>query len=94
MAKESSIPKYLLLLGRISLLAIASAGLGAAIGLAVVLFRDGQALYAIGALALGLAWAAVLLSLASIVMLLYGILEHQRSAATFDPCKSNNTHRL
>lgn len=79
MAKKSSTSKYLLLLGRISLLAVASAGFGAAIGLAVVLFRNGQLLYAIGALALGLAWVAVLFSLAAIVTLLHGILEHHRA---------------
>ena len=79
MAKESSMSKYLLLAGRFALLAIASAGLGAAIGLAVVLLRDGQQLYAIGVLALGLIGAAVLLSLAAIVTLLYRILEHHQA---------------
>ncbi|MCK4849855.1 MAG: hypothetical protein KAT11_00820 [Phycisphaerae bacterium] len=79
MAKESSMSKYLLLAGRFALLAIASAGLGAAIGLAVVLFRDDRQLHAIGVLALGLAAAGLLLSLAAIVTLLYRILEHHRA---------------
>ncbi len=81
MAKESSMSKYLLLAGRFALLAIASAGLGAAIGLAVVFFRDDRQLYAIAALALGLAGAGLLLSLAAIVTLLYRILEHHRAQA-------------
>lgn len=81
MAKESSMSKYLLLAGRFALLAIASGGLGAAIGLAVVLLRDGRQLYAIGALALGLIGAGLLLSLAAIVTLLYRILEHQQAQA-------------
>ena len=79
MAKESSMSKYLLLVGRFAMLAIASASLGSAIGLAIVFLRNGQQLYAIVALALGLLWAAVLLSLAAIVTLLYRILEHHQA---------------
>ena len=78
MAKKSSLSKYLLLAGRFGLLAIGSAGLGAAIGFAVVFFRDGQQLYGVGALAFGLVGAGLLLSLAAIVSLLYRIAEdHQ-----------------
>ncbi len=79
MAKESSMSKYLLLAGRFALLAVASASLGAAIGLAVVYLREGQPLYAVGALALGLIGAAVLLSLAAIVSLLRRTLEHHQA---------------
>lgn len=79
MAKNPLMPKYLLPVGRFVLLAIASAGLGAAIGLAVVFLRDGQQLYAIGTLALGLIGAAVILSLTAIVSLLARILEHHHA---------------
>ena len=79
MTKESSITKFLLLAGRFTLLAVASASLGAAIGLAVVFFRDSQPLYAVGVLALGLIGAALLLSLAGIVSLLRRTLEHHQA---------------
>ena len=79
MTKESSITKFLLLAGRFTLLAVASASLGAAIGLAVVFFRNGQPLYAVDALVLGLIRAAVLLSLAGIVSLLRRTLEHHQA---------------
>ena len=94
MAKESSMSKYLLLAGRFALLAIASAGLGAAIGLAVVFLRDGQKLYAIGALALGLIGAGLLLSLAAIVTLLYRILEHHQAQADAWHISQDSQRRL
>ena len=79
MAAESSMSKYLLLAGRLALLAIASAGLGAALGLAIVFWRDGQPLYALGVLVLGLTVAALLLSLAAIVTLLYRTFQQQQA---------------
>ncbi len=90
MAKKSSMPKYLLLTGRLALLVIASAGLGAGIGFAVVFFREGQLLYALGVLALGLFGAGLLMSLAAMVSLLYRILEdHQAQAAARHTSEDN-----
>ena len=83
MAKQSLKPKFLFLLGRFALLAIGSAGLGAAIGLAVVFFRNDQQLYAIAALALGLFFSALLISLTSIISMLYRVLEHYHAQAGF-----------
>lgn len=79
MAKEPSKSKYTLIAGRLALLAIASASLGAAIGLALVLWHDSQPLYALGTLALGLIAAGVLVSMAAIVSLLCRTLEHQQA---------------
>ena len=77
MAERESISRHLFIVGRFVLLVIVALLLGSAIGLAVVLFREGNNLYAIASLAVGLLWAAVLASLAALVSLLYRILEHQ-----------------
>ena len=94
MAKEASMSRYLLLAGRFALLAIASAGLGAAIGFVVVFSRDGQHLKAILAVALGLLWAAVLISLAAIVTILYRILEHHQAQVGAAHISQDSQRRL
>jgi len=93
MAERPFIPKTLFLLGRFTLLVIAAVMLGAAIGLAIVFFHQGDKLYGIGTLAVGLLWAAVLLSLAAIITFLYRILEHHQGQVGAWHILSDNLRR-
>ena len=81
MTERESISRHLFTVGRFVLLVVVALLLGAAIGLAVVFFRDGKTLYAIASLAVGLLWAATLGSLAALVSLLYRLLEHHQAQA-------------
>ena len=77
MAERESISRHLFIVGRFVLLIVVALLLGSAIGLAVVFFRDGNNLYAIASLAVGLFSAAALSSLTALISLLYRVLEHQ-----------------
>ncbi|NIA07770.1 MAG: hypothetical protein GWP14_09105 [Actinobacteria bacterium] len=77
MAERQLISRQLFIVGRFILLIVVALLLGSAIGLSVVFFRDGDNLYAIGSLVVGLFSATALLSLAALISLLYRVLEHQ-----------------
>ena len=81
MVKQSSMSKLLFGVGRFDEFALAAAGLGAAIGFAVIFFLEDRLFAAIVALVLGLGWGAVVCSLAAIVSLLYRVAEHHQDQA-------------
>lgn len=76
MAKQVTFSRFLLYMGRFALLAVGALILGAAVGLAIVFFRQDELLYTLGTLGAGLICSSIVLSLAAVVSLLYRIAEH------------------